>query len=341
MPKPFIERLENKVREQIRSDRVGYLLGAGSSYLNGEGYPIAFELWDRIKDSVPEDQRAEIQEKIDQEGVGIERALDLLDDGTNVEGPHRFSVVKSMAKHFLTISASLDLHRRFVLALTKANRSKVPVFSLNYDPLMEKSAEREHIRVVDGFSGHDCAFFDNSAFAHDLAIIQRDGRGLVRRSIPAYIQLIKLHGSLGWFYEEELGPRRTRFDTVISEPARPLMIPPQYRKVEETITPPYHQLWSYFRGCLIHGPEHLNRLLCIGYGMADEHVNAVIESALGRSNFTLIIITKELSDEAFARWSQSDRAIIVTEARSSLYGESGDGHQTLSNFEGLVEEVSV
>jgi hypothetical protein len=35
----FIKRLEGYIKTQLKSQRVGYLLGAGSSYLNGGGYP--------------------------------------------------------------------------------------------------------------------------------------------------------------------------------------------------------------------------------------------------------------------------------------------------------------
>ncbi len=38
----FTTELEAKVAQQLKSQRVGYLLGAGSSYLNGNGYPLAF-----------------------------------------------------------------------------------------------------------------------------------------------------------------------------------------------------------------------------------------------------------------------------------------------------------
>jgi hypothetical protein len=40
----FIPRLEVKVAEQLKAQRVVYLLGAGSSCLNGTGYPLAFEV---------------------------------------------------------------------------------------------------------------------------------------------------------------------------------------------------------------------------------------------------------------------------------------------------------
>ena len=40
----FTSALEAKVAEQLKAQRVGYLLGAGSSYLDNAGYPLAFEL---------------------------------------------------------------------------------------------------------------------------------------------------------------------------------------------------------------------------------------------------------------------------------------------------------
>ena len=86
----FIERLESKVAEQLLAQRVGYLLGAGSSYLNSEGYPLGAQLWDRIKDDIGDKtKQGEIQAKLDSGAQGIEEALDLLDDGLPVEGPHR------------------------------------------------------------------------------------------------------------------------------------------------------------------------------------------------------------------------------------------------------------
>jgi hypothetical protein len=45
----FLSKLKLKVSEQLKSQKVGYLLGAGSSYLDNRGYPLAFEIWDRIK----------------------------------------------------------------------------------------------------------------------------------------------------------------------------------------------------------------------------------------------------------------------------------------------------
>ena len=103
--------------------------------------------------------------------------------------------------------------------------------------------------------------------------------------------------------------------------------------------PPYSALWSAFRGCLSHNEAPINRLVCIGYGFADEHVNTVIENALARTDFTLLIFTKELDATAWFRWSAKTNVIVVTEKRCSVKGTTGPGHADLWSFERLAKEV--
>jgi hypothetical protein len=86
----FPSRLEAKVAEQLKAQRVGYLLGAGSSYLDNTGYPLSCELWDVIKNRITDVQkRSEIQAKLDGGATGIEQALDLLDDGGAIDNGYR------------------------------------------------------------------------------------------------------------------------------------------------------------------------------------------------------------------------------------------------------------
>ena len=94
-----------------------------------------------------------------------------------------------------------------------------------------------------------------------------------------------------------------------------------------------------FRGCLAQSATPINRLVCIGYGFADEHVNAVIESALARTDFTLLIFAKTLSAGAWARWSQKANVVVVTESQCSLKGQTGGGHADLWSFERLAKAV--
>lgn len=334
----FVRRLEQKARQQLSARRVGFLLGAGSSNLGGSGYPVASELWAAISTSLPVTERNEIQSRIDSGANGLEHALDLLDRGGIEETAHRGLVTRAISDHFASLSPPLEAHKRFVANLSRRSEFFVPVFSLNYDPLVERASEASGVRLVDGFQGIEDAFFDPNLYQERHGILRRSLRFLQPAWRTGVVHLLKLHGSLGWYEQAGGDARRVPFSTPIPPSSKLLMVPPQFRKAVETTSPPYSQIWSEFRGLLCQGPVTLNRLAVIGYGMADEHVNSVLLNALARSDFTLLIFAMHLSDSVFDRWRDHPRTIIVTNDRSSMSGTIGSGHPSLWNFEDLFLE---
>lgn len=336
----FTNELETKVAQQLKSQRVGYLLGAGSSYLKGIGYPLAFELWDLIKDTISDTtKRADIQAKLDGGARGIEHALDLLDDGGANDTPYRHLVTTALAGLFMPKSPSLDLHIKFVRRIAKRADPSVKVFSLNYDPLIERAASHSRVRVIDGFLGAEHSYFDAAVFEERIGRIRGTHRGKQFDETVKPIHLLKLHGSLGWYECPTNGARRCGFGVEPPATAKRLMIPPQRRKAADTMNPPYSALWSTFRGCLGQNAAPINRLVCIGYGFADEHVNAIIEAALARTDFTVLIFAMDLSDTVWSRWSPKTNAVVVTKNRCAVQGKAGPGHADLWSFERLAEEV--
>jgi hypothetical protein len=335
----FQEKLEQKVRKQLYSQRVGYLLGAGSSYLNGNGYPLMTGLWDLIREEIPSNEQAEIQAKLDDGAEGIEAALDLLDDGGINDTPHRHLVTQAIAKHFCGLTPSLDVHAAFLKRISKRSDEVIPLFNLNYDPLFERAAELSKLRLIDGFIGVENAYYDSNTFQQRIGVARRSWRGRQFSIIQGNIHLYKLHGSLGWYESQSKGVLRCGFDLPIPVDAKRLMIPPQRRKATDTMSIPYSSLWTELRAFIRHGPYLINRLVSIGYGMRDGHVNDVIENGLVRSDLTLMIFARDLIDDVFNRWSPKNNVIIVTNDRSSLNGELGPGHPSLWNFEQLSKEV--
>lgn len=336
----FISRLEEKVAKQLRSQRVGYLLGAGSSFLNKSGFPLAFQLWDLIKDRITDtNRRADIQAKLDGGANGIENALDQLDNGGAEDTPYRHLVTAAMADLFMPMNPPLDLHCEFVRRIARRADPCVKVFSLNYDPLIERAAAHAKVRLVDGYLGAERSYFDASVFEERIGRIRGTHKGRQFDETVKPIHLLKLHGSLGWYECPTNGIRRCGFDAPPPAATKRLMIPPQRRKADDTMFPPYSALWSAFRGCLGHNAAPLNRLVCIGYGFADEHVNTVIEAALSRTDFTVLIFTKALGEAAWSRWSKKTNVVVVTETRCSIKGETGPGHADLWSFERLAKEV--
>lgn len=336
----FLAALEAKVLEQLSSQRVGYLLGAGSSHLNGSGYPLAGDLWGLIKSKIPDATRcAHIQDKLDGGVGGLERALDLLDDGGAADTPYRHLVTTALAELFMPMSPPLDTHVAFVRRLAMRADPWTKVFSLNYDPLLERAAARARVRVVDGFLGAEESYFDAAVFEERIGRIRGTHRGRQLEETVRPLHLLKLHGSLGWYECPTHGVRRCGFAVNPPSGAKRLMVPPQRRKATETMLPPYAAIWSEFRACLSQSARPLHRLVCLGYGFTDEHVNAVIEAALARVDFTVLILTRALCDEAWARWSARHNVVVVTEARSSLKGEKGIGHPDLWSMERVSKEA--
>ncbi len=332
--------LEANVAEQLKAQRVGYLLGAGSSCLDNTGYPLAVELWDLIKNGIADTQkRADIQAKLDDGAMGIEHTLDLLDDGGAMDTPYRHLVTAAIADHILTKKPNLDLHIEFVRRLSHHAGPSVKVFNLNYDPLVEWAAEAATVRLSDGFLGVEHAYFDPAVFEERIGRIRGTHKGRQFDETVRPIHLLKLHGSLGWYECPQQGVRRCAYGSPLPNNTKRLMVPPQRRKAIDTMLPPYAALWSAFRGCLGHNTNPINRLACFGYGFADEHVNAFIETALARTDFTLLIFTKEMSDPAWFRWSAKPNTVVVTAARCSLKGTVGPGHNDLWRFERLCKEV--
>ncbi len=335
----FSDRLAAKVEQQLGSQYVGFLLGAGASYLAGKGYPLAAELWSRIAAEVPLPERADIQAKLDSGAQGIEEALDLLDDNAATEKPHRHLVTEAIAKHFLSIVPPLEFHQRFVSQLALRQELSVPIYCLNYDGLVEQAADAERVRVIDGFLGLERPFFQPQAFQERIALAHRGPRKPQADWKKGTLHLYKLHGSLGWFHLEANDVRKLGLGAITPHMAKRLMVPPQHRKAIDTTAPPYAALWSNFCGQLCHGPNLLNRLVTIGYGLRDEHINAIIENALARGNFTLLAFAQSLTPEVFARWSSKKNVLVVTNSRCALYGEIGSGHPDLWSFEELTRRV--
>lgn len=335
----FVDNLERTIRTQLKSRRVGYLIGAGASYLDGHGFPLASNIWDQIKEDIPDKERRDIQEKLDIEGIeGIEQALDLLDPGWPEPTSHRTVVTTAIANLFSQIQPPIQHHSLFIRNISRRSDDFIPIFTLNYDHLIELAADEERITIVDGFTGFYKSSFDPNIFdvVPSKYFIARRGR--ILRGNKGILHIYKLHGSMGWFSVDN-NQIRVNPNCQAEDNWRRLMIPPQYRKAAETTTPPYSALWTRYRAWMVHGPIQLNRLVCIGYGMKDQHVNDVIENAISRTDLTLLIFARSLTDDTFEKWAKKKNVIIVTQNRASLFGERGPGHKSLWDFEALSREV--
>ena len=157
--------------------------------------------------------------------------------------------------------------------------------------------------------------------------------------LSGVVHLYKLHGSVGWYEVASGSVRRGSFADLPAAGARLLMIPPQRRKASDTGAPPYSTLWSAFRNLLTLASPNIKRLFVLGYSMRDEHVNVILEHALSRPDFSMVILSSGLEPAILKRWIRYNQVVIVTANTSSLGGETGPGLPGLADFESFLVEA--
>jgi len=85
----------------------------------------------------------------------------------------------------------------------QSNKSRLKIFTLNYDTLFEQTASKYLYTIIDGFSFTSPRRFASSNF--DLDIIEKKDNRLENNSMHSRVfHLYKMHGSLNWNKKEDI-----------------------------------------------------------------------------------------------------------------------------------------
>jgi len=212
--------------------------------------------------------------------------------------------------------ANNEFHRQFLkkIIARDTNKSRVKIFTLNYDLIIEKAAEELGIIVNNGFIGFILRKFDPSVYEIDYHIKKPE----MNRPIPLNksINLYKLHGSISWFKHSEEADegnkdRNIDYEVVENQPIfydnggkvkfsesdylQNSLIYPTYTKIAQSFDSPYGELFRHFTNAL---NSRNSTLIVIGYSFSDEHVNKIIENALTNPDFNLLIFSFESSEKS-------------------------------------------
>lgn len=139
------------------------------------------------------------------------------------------------------------------------------VFTLNYDLCLERACNARNLRLQRGFG--DQRFWNWREFEE-------------REHSPDDIYLYKLHGSVDWTREDG---KLTYFDDIsaIVDPA--IIFGSSYKLEYED--PFLFSIYEFRRWSL-----EAKILLAIGYGFGDEHINKILQQALGSDDDRQIIV---------------------------------------------------
>lgn len=174
----------------------------------------------------------------------------------------------------------------------KVNPQCVNIITTNYDRVIEYSCDQFKLPVN--------TFFAGEYFKH-----------YVEMDVPSRrkVNLLKVHGSLDWFYRDSSQVVSLPLQEKIPDGFRPSIVTPGVEKYERVLKSP-------FRDMLHIADELISKAtgyLCIGYGFND---NQIQENIIGeiRAGKPIAIWTKGLSKNALELIRTASKCFIVVEA---------------------------
>jgi len=194
----------------------------------------------------------------------------------------------------------------FVKHLFKAGK-KFHLITTNYDRLIEFAAEAAKIGVDSRFFGylHGRSDPKRSADAHRESFFS--GKTSSFRSLPC-LCVHKPHGSLDWF---EIGDKIVRCP--VETGAVPMIITPGAAKYRES----FRVAFDDQRNAGNQAASASNRLLFIGYGFNDDHLEQYLCPNRKLSKPT-VIITEKLSENALKVISNSKGSDVIALCAASM-----------------------
>lgn len=337
--------------QAIRSANLVVLSGLGTSLCVRRGEvtlaPTMGELRDRVREKFDELDAVSLltgggsrwstftrNAKVGEDEANLERLLSRaklaaeLADGAAHDLQEQLLVVAEgvilRAVDFLASDVALDTHADFIrrVARRPARKSRVRIFTTNYDRCFEVAAGREGFIVVDGFAFGFEPHFNPDQFNYD--VVRRDSEERTDY-VENLFHLLKLHGSIDWELEEASGRVIKREGTL-----RPLLVYPRSTKYEMAFSQPYVDMMSAFQGAL---RLPATTLVVIGFGFNDKHIAEPILAAV-RSNLSFNLVVVDPSIEAKCGTGEWGNDYLRTFARLV---DDGDGRIAL--VEGTFEDI--
>lgn len=188
---------------------------------------------------------------------------------------------------------ALALYQPLVESL--ASKS-IPIFTTNYDPLIEHVGARIGVAVHDNFrpQGRPTRFFwddELSSFA--------PGEGL---------PLVKLHGSVTWYANGEGRIERLRDEVTRNQDGEPvkqlLIFPTRFKDIYEKT---YFPLYMLFTRSL----AQASLLVVIGHSLRDEYIAAAIREELRQRQLRVVVIDPQLPRMAKTLREETSKDAVV------------------------------
>ncbi|MEK1773432.1 SIR2 family protein [Staphylococcus aureus] len=207
---------------------------------------------------------------------------DLKDVFTTLKSEFIKTIPKVGDKEYST--ETYEIHKdfyRYVFDKRTEQKSKVSIFTTNYDLFNEYALENNNIIYSTGIQNTILKKFDINQFKY--RVVDDTNRYKEKwQPVSKEANLYKIHGSINWKSNEEGELQQIDFNDEDDQ----VVIYPTMLKHKETAQAPYSELFREFSNCL---QIKDTTLIIIGYGFPDEHINNIIAQNLKNQDFNLII----------------------------------------------------
>ena len=272
------------------------------------------------KDSLLKKAIIEIKQEIGHENYTTETLLSNVEQKCQVIGNGKLNglnkerfvklakEIKKIVKTQVSIHKNIDkdnsIHTDFSEWVGRADKKHaIEIFTTNYDYLFELGLEYKSIPYYDGFTGSYEPFF-NANSVENMSFL------------PSQTKLWKIHGSLGWHYDDQ-SKKITRKDIDSDD----LIIYPSILKYDESKKQPYMALGDRLTNFL---KQADTILITCGYSFGDEHINERILTALKANPLTHVYVlyfNKFLTEESsICKIAKSESKISVFSQRHAVVG---------------------
>ncbi|WP_142830826.1 SIR2 family protein [Planococcus soli] len=184
--------------------------------------------------------------------------------------------------------------------------SGLSIITTNYDRLIEIAAEVEGIPVDNLFYGKNISQLDEKKSQMSFCErIDRSGRSTKRVFTPK-ILIYKPHGCLGWYMYNE-NPIHSSHDLGLER----LLITPGANKFRSG----YEKPFDLHRTKANNAIDNASKIILIGYGFNDEHLETHLKPKI-LSNTATLVITRELSENTKKIINGRDNVIALSNFNS-------------------------
>ena len=308
--------------------KIGFLLGAGTSLAkkneNSKIVPSVKEMTDYIIQNITDEKNKNAVEQIKQEigdgNFNIETLLSNLELKFQVIGKGILNglnkndikllidEIKNKIKELVSvhnnIQADNQIQTDFAEWIKRADRKfPIELFTTNYDYLFEIGLEYNNIPYFDGFSGSFNPFFC-AELVNDFSFL------------PKQTKLWKIHGSLGWTYDES-----NKKVIRSSSDNNNLLIYPSVLKYVDSKKLPYEALMDRLSNFI---KQDDAVLITSGYSFGDEHINERIFTALQSSTTSSVLALLHTDNfeknHSLAQIAKSNGKLSVYAKKSAVIG---------------------